>query len=110
MAGTDTRQESAFVCPRVRLNEARHTNRREILYKRLRNEGKLVGEGISSQEERTKQLKRPLSIDTLPRTEFLIEYLAENGYESRVGVINACENVLADMLISTDLLKKKLKS
>ena len=81
----------------------------EILYERLRAQNKVVGEGISSQEERQKQLKRPMSIDTVPRTEFLIEYLAEHGYESRSGVISACENVLSDLGIAVYLLRQKKK-
>jgi len=81
----------------------------EILYERWRRNEPLIGPGSAAEEEQRKQIKRPLSIDTLPRTEFLIEVLSE-PYGSRAQVISTCENVLADLLTSAELLRRKRSS
>jgi hypothetical protein len=58
----------------------------------------LEGSGLSSAEERTRELKIPLSFKVLPITKEQIEWLSHaERYKNRNEVISACEGVLSDL-------------
>lgn len=70
----------------------------EILYYREREGLPLVGSGLASMEEKSEDLKVPLSFSVIPRTKKLIVWLADpERYKSRGGVISSCEGLLSDM-------------
>jgi Arc/MetJ-type ribon-helix-helix transcriptional regulator len=68
----------------------------EILYEKAKN-NKLVGSGLAAAAE-PGDLKVPMSVSLLPRTERLLDWLADpKRYKSRSAVINSCEAVLSDL-------------